>query len=121
MADKPKTKFFVEPKTTEANERVARYLGERGIADNSWHEGQEDTDGKTHDVWGVPDLKTMRLIRSMQIQDSRVIIGYWKRDETGGARLESANFIVIVAPGLKIRRTAKFKKAVRQIPKSAMA
>lgn len=121
MADKPRTRFFVEPKTDEANQRITAYLTERQIIDNSWHQGQEDTDGKSHDVWEVPDLRAMRLIRSMERGDSRVIIGYWKREDTGGARLESANFIVIVAPGLKTRRTAGYKRAVRQIPKRATA
>ncbi len=121
MADKPRTKFFVEPKTDEANQRISAYLNERGIADNTWHEAQEDTAGGTHDVWEVPDLRTMRLIRSMEVQDSRVIIGYWKREDTGGARLESAKFITIVAPGLKTRRTAGYKRAVKKIPKRATA
>jgi hypothetical protein len=121
MAHEPSVRFFVEPKTIEANARIVAYLGERCIADNNWHEAQEDTEGKLHDVWEVPDLRTMRLIRSMEREDSRVIIGYWKRDLTGGARLQSANYIVIVAPGLKVRRTAAHKKAVRQIPKRATA
>lgn len=119
MADKTRVKFFAEPKSAEANQHISAYLNERGIADNNWHTGQEDTAGKLHDVWEVPDLRTMRLIRSMERQDSRVIVGYWKRDGTGGARLESAKFIVIVAPGLKTRRTAKYRKAVKQIPKRA--
>lgn len=121
MTDKPRTRFFVEPKTDEANQRITAYLNDRGIADNNWHKAQDDTTGKSHDVWEVPDLRTMRLIRSMEREDSRVIIGYWKREDTGGARLESANFIVIVAPGLKTRRTAGYKKAVKQIPKRASA
>lgn len=121
MTEKPRTTFFVEPKTDEANQRITAYLNDRGIADNSWHKEQEDTAGMLHDVWEVPDLRTMRLIRSMERQDSRVIIGYWKREGTGGARLESAKFIAIVAPGLKTRRTAAYKKAVAQIPKRASA
>lgn len=121
MTDKPKTRFFVEPKTDEANQRITAYLTDRGIIDNNWHKSQEDTAGQLHDVWEVPNLRTMRLIRSMEREDSRVIIGYWKREDTGGARLESAKFITIVAPGLKTRRTAGYKKAVKKIPRRATA
>lgn len=114
-------KYFVEPKTNEANQRVGVLLEQMRIAEASRQEGQEDTQGNKHDVWEIPDLRTMKLIRSMEREDSRVIIDYWKREETGGARLESARFLVIVAPGLKTRRTAAFKKAVGNIPKRATA
>ncbi len=120
MADESKTWFFAEPKTAEAQERIGTYLAGRQITDN-WREGVEDTDGNPHDGWDRLDLKTMRLIRSMQRQDSRVLVGYWKHADTGGAKLQSANFIVITAPGLKLRRLAKHKQAVGQIPKRATA
>ncbi len=121
MHDEPGEKFFVEPKTAEAQERIGAYLAERHLADSNWHKGVEDTDGKKHDGWDIADLRTMRLIRSMERQDTRVIVGYWKRGTTAGTRLTSANFIVITAPAFKTRRTAKYKRAVKKIPKRATA
>lgn len=109
-------KYFVEPKTDEANQRVGVLLEQIRIAEASRQEGQEDTHGNKHDVWEIPDLRTMKLIRSMEREDSRVIIEYWKREETGGARLESARFLVVTAPARRIRRTTAFKKAVAGIP-----
>lgn len=121
MADKPKTLFFIEPKSSEAQERIGVYLADRQIAGSNWREGVKDTDGNPHDGWDGLDLKTARLIRSMHRQDSRVLVGYWSHADTSGARLQLANFIVIVAPGLKTRRTAAYKKAVKAIPKRATA
>lgn len=121
MTDKPKTLFFIEPKSAEAQERIGTYLADRQIAGSNWREGVEDTDGKLHDGWDGLDLKTARLIRSMQRQDTRVLVGYWKHADTSGSRLDSANFIVISAPGLKTRRTTGYRKAIKQIPKRATA
>lgn len=108
--------YFVEPKTAEANDYIATYLASRQLAEDGRLEGQEDTTGQTHDIWKIPDLRTMKLIRSVERQDTRVKVEYWKREETGGARLESARFLVVVAPVKRIRRTAAFKKAVAGIP-----
>ncbi len=113
-------KYFVEPKTAEANEYISAYLASRGLAEDSWSAGQEDTSGVRRDVWVIPDLRTMKLIRSVERQDSRVVCDYWKREETGGARLESARFLVITAPTMKNRRTAAFKRAVASLPKTRM-
>jgi hypothetical protein len=118
MATERKILFFAEPITTEAAERIGSYLAERQIACN-WREGVEDTEGKPHQGWDGLDLRTMRLIRSMQRQDTRVLVSYWEHEDSGGARLKSANFIVITAPGLKLRRSAKYKQVARQIPKRA--
>lgn len=108
--------YFAEPKTAEANEYIAAYLASRQMAEDSRLEDQEDTAGQMHDVWRIPDLRTMKLIRSVERQDTRVKVEYWKREETGGARLESARFLVVVAPTKKIRRTTAFKKVVAGIP-----
>lgn len=120
MATKPKTVFFVEPRSTEAAERIGSYLAHRQLT-SDWREGVKDTKGKQHAGWDGLDLKTVRLIRSMQCQDSRVLIGYWEHEDTSGARLRSANFIVITAPGLKLRRSTGFKRVMRQLPKSVLA
>ena len=120
MTTERKTLFFIEPITTEAAERIGAYLADRQIAFN-WRENVEDTAGKTHQGWDGLDLRTMRLIRSMQRQDTRVLVGYWEHEDTVGARLKSANFIVITAPGLKLRRSAEFKRVLKQIPKRATA
>ncbi len=118
MATERKTLFFAEPITTEAAERIGAYLAERQIASN-WREGVEDTDGKSHQGWDGLDLRTMRLIRSMQRQDSRVLVDYWEHDSTSGSKLRSAKFIVITAPGLRLRRSAEMKRVVKQILKRA--
>ncbi|TXG82313.1 MAG: hypothetical protein E6R14_06850 [Thermomicrobiales bacterium] len=121
MSDKPKTLFFIEPKSAEAQERIGTYLADRQVAGSNWREGVEDTEGKLHDGWDGLDLKTARLIRTMERQDTRVLVGYWEREDTAGARLKSAKFIVITALGLKTRRTAVYKKAIAKIPKRASA
>lgn len=120
MANQPKTLFFVEPRSAEASERIGAYLAERQIT-NNWRQGVEDTEGKRHDGWDGLNLQVVRLIRSMQRQDSRVVVGYWQHTESSGSNLTSANFIVIVAPGIKFRRSAKYKQVVKNIPKRAIA
>lgn len=110
----PKTLFFVEPKSTEAAERIGVYLAERGLTDN-WREDVEDTDGGLHNGWDRLNLATARLIRSMQRQDSRVLVGYWVHEDTSGSRLRSANFIVVVAPSLRTRRTKEYLAAKKAI------
>lgn len=114
----PKTLFFVEPKSTEAAERIGVYLAEHGLTDN-WREDVEDTDGGLHNGWDRLNLATARLIRSMQRQDSRVLVGYWVHEDTSGSRLKSANFIIIVAPRLQVRRTKKYKVVKGAIPRQA--
>ena len=105
-------KYFVELHTPEAVERVSALLSQLAVVEN-WMSGQEDTLGIKHRVCEIPDLKNMKLIYSMDRQDNRVRIDYWKRDETGGARLESADFLVRPKP--VIRRQAKVRKAVERL------
>lgn len=105
-------KYFVEAHTSEAVNRVSALLAELAVIEN-WLSDQEDTQGNAHDVCEIPDLKNMKLIYSMARQDNRVRIDYWKRDETGGARLESADFLVRPKP--VIRRQAKVRKAVGRL------
>ena len=113
-------KYFVEALTAEATDRINNFLLSLSCTPE-WSSNQEDTSGQLHDVCEVYSLRNAKRIQSVTHDDSRVRVRHWKREDTGGARLESAKFLVIVAPAIKIRRTAKFKKAVEQIPKPATA
>lgn len=112
-------KYFVEALTTEATDRINSFLISLGCTPE-WSSSQEDTGGQPHDVCEVYSLQNAKRIQSVTHDDSRVRVRHWKR-ETDGSRLESANFLVIVSPGIKVRRTAAYKKAVNCTPKRATA
>lgn len=105
-------KYFVELHTPEAVERVSALLSQLAVVEN-WLSGQEDTQGNNHNVCEIPEFKHMKLIYAMSKQDKRVRINYWKREETGGARLESADFLVRPKPVLQ--RQAGFKRAIAEL------
>lgn len=109
-------KYFVELHTPEAVERVSALLSQLAVVEN-WLSGQEDTQGNEHRVCEIPSLENMKLIYAMAKQDQRVRIDYWKRDETGGARLESVDFLVRPKP--VIRRQAGFKRVLSQLKTKA--
>lgn len=102
-------KYFVELHTPEAVERVSALLSQLAVVEN-WLSGQEDTQGGKHNVCEIPELKHVKLIFAMSKQDQRVRIDYWKREETGGARLESADFLVRPKP--VIPRQAGYRRAI---------
>lgn len=106
-------KYFIEPKTKDALERVSALLIELGIHEN-WSSGQEDTQGDPHDICEIPDLKNMQRIRSVELDDTRVRINYFKREETSGARLESADFLVKRKRAV-IGREANFRRATTDL------
>ena len=105
-------KYFVEAHTKQGVEHVSMLLADLAIIEN-WMSNQEDTLGGKHKVCEIPDLKTMKLIYSMDKADKRVRIDYWKREETGGARLESADFLVRDKP--VIRRQAGFRRSMERL------
>lgn len=111
-------KYFVEALTTEATDRINNLLLELGCAPE-WSSGQEDTNGQPHDVCEVYSLRNAKRIQSVTHDDSRVRVHHWKR-ETDSSRLESASFLVIVAPGVKQRRTAPYKKAMAGLSKTRL-
>ncbi|MFZ3031433.1 MAG: hypothetical protein WA082_00150 [Candidatus Moraniibacteriota bacterium] len=105
-------KYFVELKTPEAVERVSALLADLAIIEN-WLSDQKDTLGAGHDVCEIPSFVNMRRIYAMVKQDKRVRVAYWKREETGGAHLEPADFLVRDKP--VIGRTVKFKSAAARL------
>ncbi|TXH01828.1 MAG: hypothetical protein E6P95_01120 [Candidatus Moraniibacteriota bacterium] len=113
-------KWFVEAKTTEAADRINNLLLLLGVVPE-WSSGQVDTLGNRHDVCEVYSYQNARRIHTVTLNDSRVQVNYWKRDETSGAKLESARYLVIVAPGLKVRRQMKYKGAKGALKKRATA
>lgn len=107
-------KYFIEPKTPDAADRVSMLLIELGIRED-WSSGQEDTQGGKHDVCLIPGgLKDMKRIYGVELQDDRVRLNYFEREETSDARLQWADFLVKGKRGV-IRRQANFRRAATDI------
>lgn len=108
--EKPPVQWFVECDAF-TNESLEAELSARGLGSDhvSRYVDMPGSDGKPHDVLGIPSGFVKRLMAA-KARDSRYVFRLWKRNGPEGA-IYPADFL----GQKKLFQTAKFKAAVARL------